>query len=168
MKTLNIFLAIAMAFSTISISNAQTNTEVNDTVKVWGNCSMCQSRIEKAAKEAGATAAKWDEDTKILSVSYVTSKSSLKTIEEKIASVGHDTQNIDAGNDVYNKLPGCCKYDRKMAAEKAVSMCCKDNAECAGKDCSKATAGKADCCKAAGDKMACCSKTKTCCSKQPA
>ena len=166
MKTLHIFLAITMAFSAISISNAQTNSDVNETVKVWGNCSMCQSRIEKAAKEAGATSAKWDEETKLLSVSYAPSNTSLKKIEEKIASVGHDTQNIGAGNNVYNKLPGCCKYERKTASEDAAAMpCCNDKTKCAGMDCSKETAGRNGCCKSSDTKMNCSSKEKNCCSK---
>lgn len=41
---------------------APTKTE---TIKVWGNCEMCQTTIEKAAKKVkGVVKAKWDVDKK--------------------------------------------------------------------------------------------------------
>lgn len=114
MKTVTIFLAFILATSTLS-SNAQSEPVKKETVKVWGNCSMCKSKIEKAAIAAGATAAKWDADTHLLEVSFNADKTSLKNIEEKIGSAGYDTKNITANNEAYSKLPGCCKYDRKVA-----------------------------------------------------
>lgn len=38
-------------------------------------------------------------------------------IHEKIASLGHDTQNAKAKTAVYDKLPGCCKYPRTSETE---------------------------------------------------
>ena len=35
-------------------------------------------------------------------------------LHQKIAQVGHDTDNITADKAVYEKLPGCCLYDRNM------------------------------------------------------
>jgi mercuric ion binding protein len=114
MKTLPIFLAILLAVSSLSVANAQSKEELTkETIKIWGNCGMCQSRIEKAAKDAGATTAIWSDETKVLTVSFLSSKTSLTAIEEKIALAGHDTQNVKAGSDAYSKLPGCCKYERK-------------------------------------------------------
>lgn len=119
MKTLHIFLAIVMANFSFAAS-AQTNQAVkNDTVKVWGNCGMCQSKIEKAAKAAGATSAKWDEETHILSVSYNTKKATLDKIEKKVAAAGYDTEHAKADDAAYSTLPGCCKYDRKGTETKS-------------------------------------------------
>jgi hypothetical protein len=112
MKTVTIFSAFILAIASL-VSNAQTEPGKKETVKVWGNCGMCQAKIEKAAKAAGATTAKWDADTHLLEVSYNAEKTSLKNIEEKIGSAGYDTKNITASNEAYDKLPGCCKYDRK-------------------------------------------------------
>ncbi|MEY3194639.1 MAG: hypothetical protein RIQ78_736, partial [Bacteroidota bacterium] len=38
--------------------------------KVYGNCGMCEQRIEKAASIKGVKSADWDVDTKILSITF--------------------------------------------------------------------------------------------------
>jgi hypothetical protein len=153
MKTLNIFLAIAMAVTTLTV-NAQTKSE---TVKVSGNCGMCQTRIEKAAKEAGASSAKWDSETSMLAVSFSAAKTSLKNIETKIASVGHDTKGVKANDAAYDKLHGCCKYERTANVETATAACCTGKEKCEMKD--------KKCCKMADATHATCADDKKCCAK---
>ncbi len=46
-----IFLFIGLLMASATVVNAQTSTKL----KVAGNCGMCKSSIEKAAKSAGAT-----------------------------------------------------------------------------------------------------------------
>jgi Cu(I)/Ag(I) efflux system membrane fusion protein len=41
---------------------------------------------------------------------FDTAKTSLEAISKAIAQVGHDTEFDKAPDDVYNALPGCCKY----------------------------------------------------------
>ena len=89
-----------------------------DTIKVWGNCESCKKRIESAAINAGAVNAIWNEDSKLLLVTYDGAKTSNRKIQEQIAAAGYDTQDIAAPGNAYNKLPGCCKYDRKPAETK--------------------------------------------------
>ncbi len=89
------------------------------TFKVYGNCGMCENRVEKAAVKAGATEASWNEDTKEMTVAFDASKTSQEKIEKAIAAVGHDTANQTAPKGLYEKLPGCCQYDRKAAAAPA-------------------------------------------------
>lgn len=125
MKTIKLFLAIVISCTSFS-AIAQTKTDI---VKVWGNCGMCETRIVKAAKDAGATSAKWDAETNMLSVAYKTSKTSLAKIEEKVASVGHDTKTVKANDEVYSKLHGCCKYERVSGAT-ATASCCTDHEKC--------------------------------------
>ena len=93
-----------------SSSFAQTQT---DTIKVYGNCGMCKNRIQKALKLEGITNAAWSPETKLLVVNYDASKISNDSIQKTIATVGHDTEKYTADDKVYNKLPGCCLYDRK-------------------------------------------------------
>ena len=89
---------------------AQAKTEK---FEVKGNCGMCENRIEKAAKSVdGVTAADWNQETKILEVSFDESKTTVHNVQMAIAKVGHDTPMHKATNEVYNALPGCCKYDR--------------------------------------------------------
>jgi len=141
MKSLKIFSIAALFMAFATVATAQTKTE---TFKVSGNCGMCKSKIEKAAKEAGAKSATWDAETNDLTVTYKTSSTNTAKIQEKIAVVGYDNAGAKATTAAYNKLHGCCKYER-TGTDKAAS-CCSGEASCnhAGADHKDA---KADCCK---------------------
>jgi len=121
------------------------STVKKETIKVWGNCGMCKKTIEKAAKSAGATAANWNEDSKLLNLTYNSAKTSGNKIQQAIADAGYDTQDKTASDEAYDNLHGCCQYDRKADSTKSVAAGCCDN-----KDCKKDTAQ----CK----EMACCKK----------
>ncbi len=114
---------------------------------------MCKKTIETAAKDAGATEANWNTETKVLAVSYTGSSNNQK-IQKAIAAAGYDTQDFTAPDDVYNKLHECCKYDRKGATPSKSGMTAAAAAACCdGKDCckdGKCDMGK-DCCKAGSD-----------------
>jgi hypothetical protein len=162
---LKFILSIVIAF-VANFAIAQSKTE---NIKVYGNCGMCKTRIEKAAKEGGATKATWNEESKMLQVTYASSKTSSAKIQQAIAGVGHDTQDFTAEDGVYEKLHECCKYDRKNASQ-AVADCCKDG-KCAKegkegtcKDCAKEKCGKEGCCKKdAQGKMVCSKPNESCC-----
>jgi periplasmic mercuric ion binding protein len=148
MKNHHIILSVLSLF----LSAALFAQSKKDTVKVWGNCSMCEKTIETAAKSAGATEADWNTETKILAVVYKNNKTDLVKIEQAVAAVGYDTQNFTASDVSYNKLQTCCQYDRKTVTPKVVNItsamadCCKDDKSTVGMDCCKD--GKCtDCCK---------------------
>ena len=163
MKTLNILIAFIFSISSISVNAQAKATTKKEAVKVYGNCGMCKTRIEAAAKSAGASAASWNSESQILSISFSPSKTSLNKIEETVASVGHDTQHASANNEAYDGLHGCCKYERKASTDVAKVACCRDKDACTKEGCCKPTAA-ADCCKA-GATAACCTEGKSCCSK---
>lgn len=82
-------------------------------VKVYGNCDMCKARIEKAAKAVdGVATANWDKKTKMMDLAFDDSKTDVHKVVMAIAKAGHDTEMIKATDEAYNKLPGCCHYDR--------------------------------------------------------
>lgn len=86
--------------------------------KVYGNCGMCETRIEKAAKTVdGVSKADWNKATKMMEVTFDDAKTDVHKVHMAIAKVGHDTEMHKAKDEVYNELPGCCKYDR--SAEKS-------------------------------------------------
>jgi len=86
------------------------------TFKVYGACTMCEARIEKAAKSlAGVAFADWNVESKMLTVKFNAKKVSLDDIHKKMAAVGHDTEKATADKAVYDNLPGCCHYDRKSS-----------------------------------------------------
>jgi len=89
------------------------NALVTEEIYVFGNCGMCKARIHKAGNELESVASvNWDIDTKMLTVMYDSSKTTISEIEEKMAEVGHDTKNEKSASDVYEALPGCCQYER--------------------------------------------------------
>lgn len=79
-------------------------------IKVYGNCEQCRQRIGTAAKGKGVISANWNVSSKLLSLVYNPSKTSLDKIEQRIASVGHDTEHKNAKEEAYNSLPSCCLY----------------------------------------------------------
>lgn len=95
-------------------ANAQRKNAKTDTLMVFGNCSQCKDRIENALKGMGIAKADWNVESKILTVSYDSLRFSVPKIENKLASVGHDTKAMKATNEAYNKLPSCCKYEREL------------------------------------------------------
>lgn len=102
-------------FTFIFILAASTAFAQNITEKfnVKGNCSLCETRIESAAKSVmGVSTADWDQKTALLVVTFDTSKTNAHKIQAAIAAVGHDTPMHKGKDEVYNKLPSCCKYDR--------------------------------------------------------
>ena len=116
---------------------------------------MCENKIEKAAKEAGAVSADWNQDTKVITVKYKVSTSNLAKIQKSIADAGYDNAGVKTTTEAYDKLHSCCKYERtesnpaKVGSEKM--DCCKDG-KCTkeghdGKDCCKEGDAKMDCCK---------------------
>jgi periplasmic mercuric ion binding protein len=88
--------------------------------KVKGNCGMCEKRIETAANSVeGVQSADWNQETKMLSLSYDASKVKPDDVQMAIAKVGHDAGTHKAENEVYDKLPACCKYDRTETTDKS-------------------------------------------------
>ena len=176
MKTLRVFSMTALFLSVATMSFAQAKTE---TLKVAGECGMCKKKIEKAAKDAGATFALWNKDSKILTVKYNSTSTNTAKIEKKIAGVGYDTPDFKATDEAYNKLDDCCQYQREGVNKEGVkkndhccaATCemkdgkCKDEAACKEKGCCKDSEAckEKGCCghektMASNDKMDCCKK----------
>ena len=80
------------------------------TVKVYGECSFCKQHIEKAAKIDGVSSARWDENTRLLTVQYNKRFTNPDKIQQSEAAIGHDTEKYIASNIAYNNLPLCCHY----------------------------------------------------------
>lgn len=93
-----------------SVGYAQSAKVVKADIKVYGNCGMCKTRIQKALDRTGIKTATWDSKTKNLSVVYNTEKITEDQIHKLIAEVGHDTDKVKAKDETYAKLPFCCLY----------------------------------------------------------
>lgn len=111
MKTKIIGLTLGLLVASLSLFAQEVKKEK---FKVYGNCGMCESRIEKAAKSVdGVSTADWDKETKMIEVAFDKSKIDVHKVHMAIAKAGHDTDMHKAKDETYDALPGCCKYDRK-------------------------------------------------------
>ncbi|WP_431159326.1 heavy-metal-associated domain-containing protein [Winogradskyella poriferorum] len=98
----------------VSIVAFSQNKNAKASMEVDGVCMMCKERIEKAAiRTKGVKSAVWNVDTHELKLIYDERKTSLKTIAQKLANVGHDTKDIKATEEAYNSVHPCCKYRDK-------------------------------------------------------
>jgi len=81
--------------------------------EVNGNCNMCKGRIERAAMSLyGVSSADWSKKKKILKVKYLDTEVQEKDIHFAINGAGYDTEKAVTTQAAYDKLPGCCQYDR--------------------------------------------------------
>ena len=110
-KTILSILTTIFILSTFS--SAQDSEVVKSEFKVFGNCGMCKSRIEKAMKISEVKFAKWDKKSKMLTVAFKSDVIAMDSLQKLVASVGHDTEKFKAPDSLYNELPGCCLYREK-------------------------------------------------------
>ena len=81
------------------------------TMQVDGKCEMCKARIEKAALgEKGVKYASWDVPSHQLSLIFDERKTDPMKIKTALVNVGHDTKELKATEEAYNKVHPCCRY----------------------------------------------------------
>jgi periplasmic mercuric ion binding protein len=116
LKLLCVAILLALISSSVYAQSQENKTAAatkTESYKVWGNCEMCKTRIEKAAKIDGVAKADWNEKTQMLALVYNPSKVNSDDVLKKIAAAGHDTEKFKGDDKAYSKLPACCKYERK-------------------------------------------------------
>lgn len=104
---------VTIALLSITTTFAQIKNSTTETVKVYGNCGMCKTKIEKAGTQKNLSKTVWDEETAMATITYDAKKTNKDAVLKKIALVGYDSDNFLAPDAVYNNLHGCCKYERK-------------------------------------------------------
>ena len=106
-------MVITVLLSTVN-SFAQTKNAKTETVKIYGNCEMCKTTIEKAGNVKNIATVEWNKDTKMATINYDSKKTNQDEILKRIALAGYDSEKFLAPDDVYTKLPGCCQYSREL------------------------------------------------------
>lgn len=111
----NIFLAMLLVFvGFTSQAQDKKNKNAKYNIEVNGNCEMCKKRIEKAAFSVkGVKSAEWHIDDHTLHIILNEEKTSVMDVKKAIAKVGHDAGDVKSTEEDYNKLHGCCMYERK-------------------------------------------------------
>jgi copper chaperone CopZ len=112
-----ILMAITLLLS-ITVANAQIKNAKTETVKIYGNCGMCETTIEKAGNLKKVAQVDWNRDTKMATLTYDSAKTNQDEILKRIALAGYDSEKFLAPDTAYNSLAGCCQYEReaKVAA----------------------------------------------------
>ena len=120
MKSSILIAALALFLS--NTAGAQLSNAVTETVKIYGNCGMCETTIEKAGNKKSVATVDWNKDSKMAVVTFNSKKTNLGAVLKNIALAGYDNQEFLAPDAAYNTLPECCKYEReKKTAVKALS-----------------------------------------------
>ena len=87
------------------------------TVRVDGDCPMCEKTIEAAAFRKGEAAADWDVKAKTALITIDTMRTTVDAVLRRIAEAGYDNERYLAPDKAYAGLPGCCQYERGMKHE---------------------------------------------------
>jgi hypothetical protein len=112
-----ITLLLSVASASAQIKNAKT-----ETVKIYGNCEMCKTTIETAGNLKKVAKVAWNKDTKMAILTYDSTKTSQDEILKRIALAGYDSDKFLAPDDVYEKLHGCCQYEREAKVAVSTEM----------------------------------------------
>ncbi len=103
--------ATILLFS-FSSCNAQIKNAKTESVKIYGNCEMCEKTIEAAGNLKKVATVDWNKDSKMATITYDSTKTNQDEILKRIALAGYDSDKFLAPDDVYSKLAGCCQYER--------------------------------------------------------
>ena len=102
MKSIKILMAITVLLS-FTACNAQIKNAKTESVKIYGNCGMCETTIEKAGNKKKIAKVDWNKDTKMATITYDAKKTNQDAILKRIALSGYDSDKFLAPDDVYNK-----------------------------------------------------------------
>lgn len=110
-------IVLMVLFSLVGLTvqaQEKKNKNAKYDVATNGNCEMCKKRIEKAAFSVkGVKSAEYHTDDKTLHLIINEEKCSVTDVKKAVAKAGHDTDEIKATDEDYNKLHGCCQYERQ-------------------------------------------------------
>ncbi len=112
MKSITKILMAITVLLSATACNAQIKNAKTETVKIYGNCDMCKSTIEKAGNFKKVAKVDWNKDTKTATLTYDSAKTNQDEILKRIALAGYDSDKFLAPDDVYANLHGCCQYER--------------------------------------------------------
>ncbi|MBT8187156.1 MAG: metal transporter [Croceitalea sp.] len=103
-----VIITLCVLASTLGVAQDK-NKKLN--FEVEGKCEMCKMRIEKAALGvSGVKYASWDIPTHQLALIIDERKTDPMKIKTALVAVGHDTKELKATEEAYDKVHPCCKY----------------------------------------------------------
>lgn len=113
MKHVLIFLAL-IAMSGFVFADSPVKKPKTETVEIQtsAKCGHCEERITNALTYTkGVVDIKFNDETKVVAVTYKKKKTSPDTIREAIAKAGYQADDMPANKTAYDALADCCKKD---------------------------------------------------------
>lgn len=111
MKSINNILIAVLLLCTSTIT-AQIKSTATAIVKIYGNCEICKTSIEKAGNIKKQAIVSWNKDTKLATITFDSTVTSPDEILKRIAIAGYDSDVYLASDKSYASLPDCCRYER--------------------------------------------------------
>ncbi|MCB6062692.1 heavy-metal-associated domain-containing protein, partial [Flavobacterium psychrophilum] len=91
MKLISKILVAITVLLSFTSCNAQIKNAKTETVKVYGNCDMCEKTIEKAGNLKKIAKVDWNLDTKMATITYDSKVTNQDAILKRIALSGYDS-----------------------------------------------------------------------------
>lgn len=110
--TANKVIMMILMILSVTLGWSQLKNQKTETVKIYGNCGMCENTIEKAGNMKNRSNVAWDKETKMATILYDSLKTSKEEILKRVALAGYDSDTFLAPDDTYSNLPSCCQYER--------------------------------------------------------
>ncbi|MES2779681.1 MAG: heavy-metal-associated domain-containing protein [Bacteroidota bacterium] len=83
-------------------------------IKTSAVCDMCKETLEKAmAYEKGVKESNLNVDSKVLTVTFDTKKTTAEKIRVAVTKAGYDADGLTADTKAYEHLDACCKKGAK-------------------------------------------------------
>lgn len=106
-RLLGLLAFVILFFATVSCG---TGAFKDEAFYVRGNCAMCKDRLESGVKTIkGVAQAKYNIKDEVLKVTYDTTITNRKVIEQQCANLGHGTKAYPMNEKNHEALPECCK-----------------------------------------------------------
>ena len=128
-KSISKILVAIIVLLSYTLCNAQIKNQKTETLKIYGNCGMCEGTIEKAGNMKNQANVDWNKETKMATISYDSIKTTKAEILKRIALVGYDSDSFLAPDDIYTSLPSCCQYERAKEVSTTMDMSAKEHLE---------------------------------------
>jgi copper chaperone CopZ len=113
MRTVNLLLVLPLIVLATTCS-AQITHAQTVTVRIDGDCPMCEKTIERVGVVKGESSVDWDVDAKTATITFDSTRTDLDAILKRLAYAGYDNERYLAPEAAYKQLPGCCQYDRRL------------------------------------------------------
>lgn len=105
-----IVTAVIISCLATEVNAQEQKKEETIIIKTSAVCGMCKERIENEMSfEKGVKDVSLNVKTKMLTITYKTSKTNPEKLKTAVTKIGYDADELTAETKAYEKLPECCK-----------------------------------------------------------